>query len=484
MLYIVGLGPGDEGSITPRALDVMAGCSSVLLRTARVKCADFLSQRIKFSSLDELYEECEDFDSLCAAIAGRVLGEAQRCDTAYVVSDVAEATVGAVMRAARGMGKDAPRIEIVPGVPACGAATAGLAGEFQIADASCWESVHINPRMPLIIRELDSRLLAGEIKLRLMDRYPSDAKVTFFASSVQGESHSYEIPLEQLDRQARYDHTVCARVEKLDLGELSDRVMSEDGETHFDFEHLVEIVRALRAPNGCPWDREQTHESLRHSLIEECYEVLECIDKDDSDHLYDELGDLLMQVVMHAQIAAEHGEFTIDDVTHAICRKMIFRHSHIFGSDSAADSREVLRLWEERKRREKGLRTTSEAMADVGDNLPALMRADKVQSKAKQVGFDWNDPREALAKVREEADEVESALAGDGDLGEELGDMLFACVNVARLSGFDSELALRAATGKFMDRFTRMERAILDDGKKLPEMTLEEMDEYWNRIKH
>ena len=484
MLYIVGLGPGDWDYVTPHAINVLKSCARVILRTGRVKCAKELSEAVEFETLDDLYETSEDFDALCSAISERVTKAAQEGDTAYVVSDVAEITVGALMRHINEMGKDAPKVEIVPGVPACGAASAGLSGEYQIADASDWESIHINPRLPLIIREIDTRLLAGEIKVRLMDKYPSDARVRFFSSSVNSAQHSYEIPLEQLDRQAVYDHTVCARIESVSLDELSEKVMSADGDTHFDFEHLVEIVEKLRAPGGCPWDREQTHESLRRSMLEECYEVLECIDTQDWDHLCEELGDVLLQVAMHAQIAREFDEFTMDDVTQSICKKMIFRHSHIFGSDTATDSRDVLKLWEERKKKEKGLKTTSQTMDGVSRSLPALLRADKVQNKARQVGFDWDDPMDALKKVHEEADEVAQALSDNSNIEEELGDLLFACVNAARLSGFDSEQALRMATQKFTDRFTRMERAILDDGKQLSSMTLEEMDKYWDRIKH
>ena len=249
-------------------------------------------------------------------------------------------------------------------------------------------------------------------------------------------------------------------------------------------EDLLRIMEILRGENGCPWDREQTHESLRSTMIEECYEAIERIDRQDWAGLYDELGDVLLQVVMHAQIADEHGEFAIGDVTNAICRKMIFRHSHIFGDDTAADAREVLKLWEERKRREKGQRTVGETMDGVGRNLPALMRADKVHAKAARAGFYWDAPEDALVKVSEEAGEVAQALRDRTNVVEELGDLLFACVNVARLAGVDSEQALRAATDKFMDRFTRMERAILDDGKQLTSMTLEQMDEYWDRIKH
>lgn len=483
MIYIVGLGPGDAGSVTPRALKALKRCGRVLLRTRALDADGFLEKSgIEYEALDELYESAGDFDSLTDAIVGRVLAGAADADTAYAVSDLAEASVGELLRRVQ-RAKGAPKVELVPGVSPCAAAAAGLSGEYQIVDGAAWSSAHLNPRLPLVIRELDTRLLASELKVRLLERYPADARVRFFAGEAASRG-GYEITLEQLDRQPRYDHTVSARLEALCLDGLSERVMAADGEARFDFEHLVEIVRRLRAPDGCPWDREQTHESLRATLIEECYEAVERIDRADWDGLYDELGDVLLQVVMHAQIAMEHGEFDIGDVTNAICRKMIFRHSHIFGDDSAADAREVLKLWEERKRREKGQRTIGETLSGVTRSLPALMRADKVQSKAARVGFDWDAPESALCKVSEEAGEVAQALRESSNVAEELGDLLFACVNVARLAGIDPEQALSAATDKFSDRFARMERAILEDGGRIQDMTLEQMDKYWDRIKH
>lgn len=478
MLYIVGLGSGAADSVTPLALEKLKNCPQVLLRTSALSLEGWLENLgIKYESLDGLYESAEDFDSLNARIADRVLEAALKGDTAYAVSDVAEASVGALLARIRA-GKPAVKFEIVAGVSMCGTATAGLSGEFQIMDASNWQSAHINPRIPLVIRELDTRLLASELKVRLLDSYPSDAGVMFFAGG-----RGYPIKLEQLDRQARYDHRVSVRVEPITLDVLSEKVMSSDGEVHFDFEHLIEIVHKLRAPDGCPWDREQTHRSLRKSLIEECYEALDCIDHEDWNHLYDELGDVLLQVALHSQIADEYGEFNIEDVTSAICRKLIFRHSHIFGSDKAENSREVLKIWEERKKREKGLKTAADAMADVCPALPELMRADKVQSKAAKVGFDWHSPEAALEKVYEEAGEVKQALAQNSNVEEELGDLLFICANVARLSGYDSEQALRAATNKFIDRFTRMEKAIAADGHQLSELTQPQMDMYWEKIK-
>ena len=213
MLYIVGLGPGAADMVTPRALEVLKGCERVMLRTGRIACAQWLREQVAFESLDDIYETAEDFDGLCAAIAERVCACALRADTAYAVSDVAEATVGAVLRRVRELGTEAPRVEIVPGVPPCGAATAGLAGEFCLMDAADWESARIDPRLPVVVRELDTRLLAGELKVRLLERYPAGTRVTFFASSVDGPQRSSDITLEQLDRQARYDHTVCARID-------------------------------------------------------------------------------------------------------------------------------------------------------------------------------------------------------------------------------------------------------------------------------
>ncbi|MBE7064125.1 MAG: nucleoside triphosphate pyrophosphohydrolase [Ruminococcaceae bacterium] len=251
----------------------------------------------------------------------------------------------------------------------------------------------------------------------------------------------------------------------------------------YDFQDLIDIIARLRGEGGCPWDAEQTHESLKKNMIEEAYEATEAIDSGNGAKMADELGDLLLQIVFHAQIGKEDNAFTIDDVTTAVCEKMIRRHPHVFADVTVENSDEVLANWEEIKKKENGQKSTTESMQSVSRYLPALMRAAKVQSKAAKVGFDWTKPQEALEKVREEADELSAALSDNTNITEEIGDLLFAAVNVARLAGVDAEEALTAATEKFIRRFSFVENAAQNAGRTLSDMPLEEMDGLWNQSK-
>lgn len=239
----------------------------------------------------------------------------------------------------------------------------------------------------------------------------------------------------------------------------------------------------LCGPEGDPWDHEQTHQSLRPYLVEEAYETLDAIESGNDERIADELGDVLLQVVFHGRIGQDHGTFTDLDITTAICKKMLYRHPHIFGDAACPSADDVAANWEQLKKREKHLETVTDAMKDVSPSLPALMRAAKVQHKAKQVGFDWDTPQDALQKVHEEADEVRQELDTQGKPGEELGDLLFSCVNVARLCGEQPELLLKSATEKFIHRFEAMENLLKQDGKSLEGLTLREMDVYWEKVK-
>ncbi len=250
----------------------------------------------------------------------------------------------------------------------------------------------------------------------------------------------------------------------------------------FSFEDLAEIMELLRSPAGCPWDKEQTHDSIKQYMIEEAYEVLETIEACDDAKLIDELGDLLLQIVFHAQIAKERGSFSISEVVANVCRKMISRHIHVFGDALANNPEQALSNWESVKRREKGHNTHTQSLKDIPPHMPSLMRSVKVQKKASLLGFDWDRVEDAMLKVDEELEELKLACKNgeQGKLSEEIGDLLFAVVNVARFLKIEPEFALKGTIEKFIRRFEYIERM---SQKPIGQMTLNEMDMLWNEAK-
>lgn len=261
-----------------------------------------------------------------------------------------------------------------------------------------------------------------------------------------------------------------------------EKTMNKNRYTFYD---LVEIMKILRSENGCPWDREQTHESLKRYLIEETYEVLDAIDSKEKAPLCEELGDLLLQVVFHAQIANENNDFDIDDIITGISKKMYLRHNHVFGDGVANTADDVINVWDKIKRKEKKLNSYTGEMQNIPKNLPSLMRSFKVQQKAAKVGFDWENINGALEKVFEEAGELRKAIDSGikEDIEEEIGDILFAVVNTARFYDIHPELALTNTIEKFINRFQYIEKKSVEISKKMEEMSLKEMDELWNEAK-
>ena len=251
----------------------------------------------------------------------------------------------------------------------------------------------------------------------------------------------------------------------------------------YDLPDLVQVVKILRGPGGCQWDAAQTHQSIRRNFLEEAYEVAEAIDEGSVDHLKEELGDVLLQVVFHASIEEDAGRFNLDDVADGVCKKLIYRHPHVFGDVTVHSTGEILSNWEELKKQEKGQATQADAVDAVARSLPALWRAEKVQKKAAKAGFDWPELSGAMDKLSEELEELKAATTGQGDPAEELGDLLFAAVNVARFLSVDPEDTLQAASDKFAARFRLVEQQVLASGRQMDQLSLDELEDVWNQVK-
>lgn len=251
---------------------------------------------------------------------------------------------------------------------------------------------------------------------------------------------------------------------------------------HYDVNDLKKLVKVLRSPEGCPWDREQTHASITRDFIEEVYEVVEAISENSTEHLKEELGDVLLQVVFHADIEEDAGRFTLEDAADGVCKKLILRHPHVFSDVTAETSEEVLKNWDDIKRKEKNQETVTGAMKAVATSLPALWRAEKVQKKAAKAGFDWDSVDGALDKLQEEIAELREAIAKGEGIDEEMGDLLFSAVNASRLLKRDPEAVLTAATDKFIARFELTEQLAAGEGG-FEGKSLEELDKLWDRAK-
>jgi tetrapyrrole methylase family protein / MazG family protein len=322
----------------------------------------------------------------------------------------------------------------------------------------------------LILAQVYSRAIASKVKLKLLDLYPADYPVILIRAAGMPGEITKKIPLHKLDREDNFDHHTTIY--------LSPYPGSRVGE-------LIEIMARLRAKGGCPWDQRQNHQTLRQYLVEEAYEVVAAIDSKDDAAIVDELGDLLLQVVFHSQIAREENRFTFYDVVAAINKKLVRRHPHVFGSRNAADADAVKVLWEEIKSTERN-EEKGKPLISVDQALPALLKAYKLQKKAAEVGFDWPTIEGPLEKAREELAELEAACA-DGEqaaIEEELGDFLFTAVNLARFLKVNPELALGKTSAKFINRFRYVMEQVVNSGKPVSSFSLEKLDYWWNEAKN
>ncbi len=472
-ITVIGLGPGDFRFLTLEALEALEKAEKLYFRTHKHPLVEKLYHRgISFESFDEFYETEETFEGVYGRITETILNAAKRTPVTYAVPGnpfAAERTVEMLKEAA-------VDIEFIYGVSFIDAILSSLKLD-PVKGLSIVDGLNmgrINPRGINIIIQVYDRLIASKVKTALMAEFPDDHEVIIVKSAgVLGEESVRKVPLNELDHREVFDHLTSIVVEPL-----------SPHEGRKDFGDLIAIMRTLRGEDGCPWDREQTHESLKKNLIEEAYEVMGAIDEKDAVHLEEELGDLLLQIVFHGLIEEEMGFFDLRDVTHGISEKLIRRHPHVFGSREADSAQEVEKIWEAVKGEENPGKL-HEKMAALSKALPATLRATKVQKIAREIGFDWDDAAPALDKVAEELLEVREELQGTDKekLELEIGDLLFAVVNVARLSKVDPELALDRTIEKFMTRFKYMEDSPEGESKGLKAMTLAEMDQLWNQAK-
>ena len=471
-LTIVTLGTGGEAFLTRGVERALREAETLVLRTARHPMAAWLAKEdIAFTALDDLYESCEDFDEFNREAAQRLAALCEKGPVCYAVSDAAfDTTVAVLQQLLKERGTAAAILPGVSHASRCLALVDAPAAAVRLYSAADFERAPPSPAEALLLSEVHSRTCAGDCKLKLMSLLPEETEITFISGEeATGELSTRIIPLYELDRQKHYDHLTAIYVPGMPLLTRS----------RYNMDDLMQVVARLRAPDGCPWDREQTHESILQDLLEESYEYIQAVRDEDIDHMYDELGDVLLQVAMQAEIAKEHGEFELLDVTSAICGKMIERHPHVFGQVKADTSEQVLENWEALKRKQRGITSHADAMAEVSTGLSPLLRASKVQKKAAKVGFDFANAQDALQKVYEEADEVKENLENGHDPEEEIGDLFFSVVNVCRLCGKNPDIALFSAVEKFISRFRGMEMQVKNAGKCVEDLTLSEMDVYW-----
>lgn len=478
-ITIVGLGPGRPEQLTREAWGILSTAAEVWLRTERHPTVTGLPPDLRVQALDRVYDEEESFSEVYQAIADRIVELGKRPQgVIYGVPGhplVGEATVTAILAKAEQAGLPTRIVDGLSFVEVTLAALGldGLEG-LQIVDALEVASSHhppLNPDLPALLGQLHSRSLASAVKLTLMNQYPDQHRVALVHAAGTDEQRVVRRLLYQIDRPGAISPP-AAHLTTLYVPPFQ-HVAS--------FEGLQETVATLRSPTGCPWDREQTHESLRSGLLEEAYEAVSAIDRGDLAGLQEELGDLLLQILLQTQIATEAGAFKMPDVIAAIDAKLKYRHPHVWGDVDVAGTDEVLHNWDDLKRAEKADRRS--ILDGVPAALPALQQAHTYGERVARVGFDWSDVAGVVAKVREEMAELQAAETQERRESE-LGDLLFAVANWARWLGIEPETALRKANARFAARFGHLESEARRRELDIGDLSIETLEGFWQAAKN
>ena len=479
MIKIVGLGPGAPESLTIGAVEALENSKNLYFRTEKHPTVDYLKKRLEsFNTCDNYYEEGHSFDEVYSNIAKNIIKEYKKSgELVYAVPGhplVAERSVVNLINLCK---ENDIEYKILPAVSFIDAMMDRLQIDpiegLKVIDAFDIKNQILDKRIGTIITQVYNPLIASEVKLELLEYYNDETEIYYVrAAGIEGEESIRKIPIYELDMQEDIDYLTSVYIPK-------------DVNNKKDFYDLIHTIEMLRGEDGCSWDREQTHESIKNSLLEEAYEVVEAIEDENIDGLIEELGDVLLQVVFHSVIGKEDGYFNVSDVIETITNKMINKHPHVFKNKTDATSDEVLDSWDELKKKEKNYETLTEEINGIAKTLPSLTKAHKVQKKVSKVGFDFENINEAVKKIEEEIREVLDVYKDNNreKIIDEMGDLLFACVNLSRLLNVDEEEALNKSTKKFIKRFKFIEDNILKQGKDFNNVTLDEMNTLWEDSK-
>ena len=477
MITIIGLGPGDPGQITIEALEKLKTAAPLFLRTARHPAVNHLTVGMQIKAFDYLYDSVASFDELYEKISEAVINHALVTgDAVYAVPGhplVGESTVSKIISRAK---TERIKFEIIPGIsfiePVLTALHLDALDGLQIFDAiqiGEYLQPPVNTDVPIVLGQVYSRFVAGEVKSALLAQFPEDHEVALIHAAGTVDQKSEWLPLHEIDKSESISHLTSLYVPPVgDSGSL---------------QSFAEIVAYLRGPDGCPWDQEQTRDTLQDDFFEEVIEALEALNSGDPEHIKEELGDVLYHIVMQAQIGSELDEFNLRDIISGIHSKLVRRHPHIWGDVEVHSTAEVIRNWEDLKQQEKGESVGKEVNLDTLPNsLPALAQAQLMQTRVGQVGFDWLSIDGVEAKLEEELAELGEAKGSD-QISYELGDVLFAIVNLARWKGVNAESSLRLAVNRFRQRFELMEVMAAEQGNKLADLDLRSLDQLWEKAK-
>ncbi|WP_088043543.1 nucleoside triphosphate pyrophosphohydrolase [Bacillus sp. EAC] len=478
-ITVLGLGAGDIEQLPLGIYKVLQKTENLFLRTKdHPVIQELQNEGLTYQSFDAVYEKHDRFEDVYSEIVDRLIEASTHTSITYAVPGhplVAEKTVQLLIELAN---EGEIHLDIKGGQSFLDAMFTSLQIDpiegFQFIDATDLENEYITYRQHLIICQVYDQMTASHTKLKLMEQLPDDYEVYIVTAAGSKEEIISKVPLFELDRDTSINNLTSVYIPPV----------KHEEDLYHQFETLRSVIATLRGPDGCPWDQKQTHESLKKYLLEEAYELLEAIDEEDDEHIIEELGDVLLQVMLHAQIGEDDGYFSIQDVIKGLVSKLIYRHPHVFGNVHVENEDEVVQNWQQLKEAEKG-KDVESILSGIPKELSGLLKAEKLQSRAAKVGFDWTELTPVVDKIKEEIAEVLAAieLKDQSKIEAELGDVLFSIVNLARFIDVNPEEAILKTNSKFTKRFQFIESRLGEMNKSFSDVSLEEMDEIWNEAK-